>query len=1035
MAKVKAHINPFPGIRSFETEESHLFFGRESQIDNILSVLFEAHFLAIIGSSGSGKSSLIRAGVIPAILNTEFNNQKNWEITVFKPGDNPMLSFATEYAQTFNRGANTRGDSMIGSSQAEGNLRNDSEPIINAHQRLGSVPWLIVIDQFEEIFRYHKKINSETDKDEPFKFVNLFLDLIGEENFSAPIYVVLTMRSDFLDSCTEIPGLTEALNKGHFLIPRMTPQQLQDAIVKPIKAVGDQITGALVDRLIEDLGDHTDQLPVMQHALMRAWDYWNINRIGDQAIDILHYEAVGTITSALSLHAEEIFNLLKNEEQKNYTEKLFKALTDLGAEKRGTRRPTAFGDILMTIKAPENDLIEIIDQFRGPGRAFLMPPHNIPLRPETVIDISHESIMRVWERLKEWVDEETKSAELYLRLSKSAELYQQGRSGLWTNPELEIGVKWKQKNKPTSYWAERYDPGFERAIDFLDYSKKESDFEIKRKESRHKRELSRARKIAIFLSIASILSLMFLVISLNLKIKAEASEVIVVKKGIELKEESKKSEIQRKEAISQKRIAEQQQKIAEQQKLVTEEQRKYAIEQQEIALIQKQKADLQKQKAEEAKVIAENAKDEAEKQKQKAISQKLIADSEREKAEKSEKNALRLRLLAIARSMAIESSKMYKTIGTDLPALLALQAYHFNKNNNGPQNDPSIYSALSNIADKKLIFRGHQDAIRGISLTPDSSTLISCSDDGTVGVWDINDPGKPYRKLNSNFTNSGYRCIAVSPDGKFLVAGCVTGQMLLWDITGKNPIPVTINAHLKIVNKIVFDKSGKSCISISSDGTLKIWNISTPEVPTFTYSSDSKLLSLVLGNNGKTLICGDEKGTIRIFDFLSPGEKPIEFQTDGSAIRAIGLDQTNTILAVGNPKGIIRLYSLDNLGQKPIELIGHSSGINSIRFSPDGKTIASCSFDKTVRLWNFEDLKEQPVTIEDNDSWVMDLVFSSDGKKIYACSDDKTIRQWITSSDLLALQICEKVKRNLLPEEWKKYVGKDINYEKTCPSY
>ena len=86
-------------------------------------------------------------------------------------------------------------------------------------------------------------------------------------------------------------------------------------------------------------------------------------------------------------------------------------------------------------------------------------------------------------------------------------------------------------------------------------------------------------------------------------------------------------------------------------------------------------------------------------------------------------------------------------------------------------------------------------------------------------------------------------------------------------------------------------------------------------------------------------------------------------------------------------------------------------------------------------MWNFEDLKEQPVAIEDNDSWVMDLVFSSDGKKIFACSDDKTIRQWITSSDLLALQICEKVKRNLLPEEWKKYVGKDINYEKTCPNY
>ena len=136
-----------------------------------------------------------------------------------------------------------------------------------------------------------------------------------------------------------------------------------------------------------------------------------------------------------------------------------------------------------------------------------MPPHYVPIQPETVIDISHESIMRVWGRLREWVDEEMKSAELYLRLSKSAELYQQGKSGLWTNPELEIGVKWKQKNRPTPFWAQRYDPGFERAIDFLDYSKKESDFEIMKKESAQKRELSRSRKIVLFLSIASIISI------------------------------------------------------------------------------------------------------------------------------------------------------------------------------------------------------------------------------------------------------------------------------------------------------------------------------------------------------------------------------------------------------------------------------------------------------------------------------------------------------------------------------------------------
>lgn len=1035
MIQIKDHTNPFPGIRSFEREESHLFFGRESQIETIVSILEKTHFLAIVGTSGSGKSSLIRAGVIPAILGGKIKDQKDWNITVFKPGENPISSFAIKYSETCNAKVSKSENSFVMPDQAERHLRTDSQPILRAYQQLGTEPWLIVIDQFEEIFRYRKHLDAESAKNESIVFINLFLDLLHKQYADIPIYILLTLRSDFLDSCAELPGLIEALNTGHFLIPRMTQKSLQDAIIKPVKVSGVEISAGLVERLISDLGDQPDQLPVMQHALMRTWDYWNQTRSGNQPLELVHYEAVGTINSAISLHAEEIFNDLIRDEQRKETEKLFKALTEVGADKKSTRRPTTFAEILKITNTSEADLIEIIDHFRAPGREFLMPPHFIAIESDTVIDISHESLMRVWERLKEWVDEETKSAELYLRLSKSAELYQQGKSGLWTNPELEIAVKWNQKNNPNPFWADRYDPGFERAIEFLEYSKRESDFEIMKKEDRQKRELSRARKIAVFLSVASIISILFLIVALNLKYKAEASEEIVVKKGIELLDESKKSEIQRKEAVAQKRIAEQQQKIAEQQKLITEEQRQYAIEQQEIALVQKQKADFQKLMAEEAKVIAVKARDEAETQKQIAVAQKVIADSEREKAEISEKNTRRLRLLSIARSMAIESSKMFNTIGSDLPALLSLQAFNFNKNNQGSRKDPSIYSALSNIADKKLVFRGHLDAVRGLTISPDNSRLISCSDDGTVRIWDVNDPSKPSVRLNSNGNSTGFRSVSVSPDGKFAVGGCITGQILIWNLAVKNSVPVTIYAHLKIVNKIVFDKTGKFFVSVSSDGALKIWNIDAPESPVFTGHSDSKLLSLVLGTNGKTLACGDDRGTIRIFDFQNPDNKPIELQTNGSAVRSLALNQTNKILAVGNQQGLISLYSLDDIAGKPIELIGHSSGINAILFSPDGKTIASCSFDKSVRLWNLDDLKEQPIIIEDHDSWVMDLVFSSDGGKIFACSGDKTIRQWITDSELLAAHVCSKVKRNLLREEWEKYVGKDIEYEKTCPNY
>ena len=1029
MAQFKQHFNPYPGIRSFETEESHLFFGRESQIENIVSVLADTHFLAIIGSSGSGKSSLIRAGVIPAILRSEVNNQKNWDITVFKPGDNPILSFATEYTQTYNRKATAKGTPLIRLTDVDQSLRNDQDPILKIHQELGSDPWLIVIDQFEETFRYQKKINYESEKKETIFFINLFLDLVSKQDFKVPIYVVLTMRSDFLDNCTEIPGLTEAINKGHFLVPRMTPQSLQDAIVKPVRTSGDEISNELVDRLITDLGDKTDQLPVLQHALMRAWDYWNLNRIGDQPLDILHYEAVGTINSALSMHAEEIFNQLKKEEYKNITERLFKALTDLGAEKQGTRRPTVFADILKTINTTESDLLEIIDQFRAPGRAFLMPPHYVPIHSETVIDISHESIMRVWGRLREWVDEELKSAELYLRLSRSAELYQQAKSGLWTNPELEIGVKWKQKNKPTPFWAQRYDPGFERAIDFLDYSKKESDFEIMKKENAQKRELSRSRKIVIFLSIASIISILFLIISLDSKLKADASSKIVIEKGIELVTENKKAEIQRKEAVAQKRIAEQQQKIAEQQKIITEEQRLFAVAQQDSA----QKSELA---AKAAKVLADTSAQRARRSEIEARAAKILADSSAIRAEKSadravksEKNTQRLRLLAIARSMAIQSQRVAGT-NPVLSALLAGHAYNFNFENGGRKDDPDIFNALSNIVVDKTVFRGHKDAVRGIALSSDGKLIYSGGDDGNLLVWSLTDQREKPGLFNTNgLTKNGIRSIAVAQ--KTVLAGTADGILLIWNNGEKKVVPQSIAAHSGIISKIRFISPNR-VITVGADGFIKIWDLNALNLPVFSPQMDATVKDVAISGDGKKLAVADQNGSVKIFKVSNFKDAPIVLKTKKSII-SIALNKEGDILLSGDHSGMINLWNLSDQNKNPLEYQAHRSGITALRFSPDNKAFASASYDNTIRIWNPDEPKQNPIVITGHDSWVMDISFSSDGNHLLSASNDKTIRLFEINSDLLSSRICSRINRNLTKTEWITFVGKDIKYQELCP--
>ena len=260
--------------------------------------------------------------------------------------------------------------------------------------------------------------------------------------------------------------------------------------------------------MLNDLGDSTDQLPILQHALMRTWDYWATHREGDESMDLKHYDAIGRMAEALSQHANEAFDDL-DDERKEVCEILFKAIT----EKRGQfgiRRPTRAGQIAAIADVSIDDIIKVLEVFRAPGRSLLTPPLGIEITDKSVVDISHESLMRIWVRLKNWVDDEAEAVQMYQRLSEAAAMYQVGKAGLWRPPDLQLALNWQQKHKPTLVWGQRYNAAFERTMVFLEYSKKEWETEQKIKELQAKRALKRARITALVMGAATVISLMFL---------------------------------------------------------------------------------------------------------------------------------------------------------------------------------------------------------------------------------------------------------------------------------------------------------------------------------------------------------------------------------------------------------------------------------------------------------------------------------------------------------------------------------------------
>ncbi|HXY29076.1 MAG TPA: hypothetical protein VEI06_00075 [Gemmatimonadaceae bacterium] len=520
----RGRFNPFPGLRPFDSDETHVFFGREGQSDELLRRLRENRFLAVVGTSGSGKSSLMRAGLLPSLYSGLMRQAgSGWRVAIFRPGNDPIGNLARALGAP---DVLYHEETELRATVIEAGLRRGALGLVEvvAEARLpADENLLVVVDQFEELFRL-QRTTAERDhfREDAAAFVKLLLEASAQQRVA--IYIALTMRSDYLGDCSQFRDLPEAINRGQYLIPRMTRDEQRLAITGPVAVGGAEIAPRLVNRLLNDVGDNPDQLPTLQHALMRTWSYWSEHAAEGQPLDLEDYEAVGGMADALSRHADEAFAELPDARSREIAEKIFRRLTERGPDNREIRRPTTVAELCAVAEAPESEVFAVIEIFRRPGRSFLMPPTTVHLTPNTLIDISHESLIRGWGRLRGWVDEEAQSARTYRRLAETAELFNQGRAGLWRDPDLALALEWWNRDKPNAAWAKTYDPNFDEAKHFLENSRNVRDRDLAEAEEKRTRELRRTRAFVGVLSVLLVGSTALAIVAKQSEARALAAE-------------------------------------------------------------------------------------------------------------------------------------------------------------------------------------------------------------------------------------------------------------------------------------------------------------------------------------------------------------------------------------------------------------------------------------------------------------------------------------------------------------------------------
>jgi WD40 repeat protein len=972
--------NPYPGLRPFEAHEAHLFFGRDEQVDELLGRLRGHRFLALVGTSGCGKSSLVRAGLMPSLHGGFMAGAgAAWRVATMKPGADPIgnLAYALNAPEVF--GLAPGGDAAFSADVfTQVTLRRGPLGLVEATRHAGlegDENLLVLVDQFEELFRFARLAPPER-RDDPARFVSLLLE--AAHAAEPAVYVVLTMRSEFLGECARFRGLAEAINDGQYLVPRLTRDQLREAIVGPARVGGSDVTPRLVQQLLGDVGDEPNQLPVLQHALMRTWDLRAASADPDGPLDLPSYLATGGMAEALSRHANDVYHGLPDDRGREIARALFARLTEV-RDGIATRRPTRLREICEVTGAAEADVIQVVDAFRRPDRSFVMPADAV-LDADSTLDISHESLIGLWDRLKGWTREEQAAAEEYRRLCEAARLHRENKGSLWIPPALDIGLKWRQEFAPTAAWARRYDASFEDAMRFLDESERQ------RQEERAKRRRDRTRRrVAVAAAAGAIFVAMAVAVvqSLNARsvaAKAELDARIRAAGAVEdpLTRALLLAELgPRVDAASRAEYLQLYQEAAtgvvpiaafgpasgplRGAGFVSASRFAAMSEDGEITSWQNDGGGTPTTRAIEGRGAPDGAADAALPPLKVSFSPdgRWVAawnDNEawvgRSDGSTDFSNAgpsVRKENTSVT-AVAFSADGRRLAVGyTDLTARVWWL-------------DPSATIPLK--PGPLELTGGHRGTILALAFDPSGSRVALGDFEGVIRVWNLDGRVKPGAELRIN-GDGRVRSVAFSPDGNWILCGYDNRLARVWRAAGGPGHGPDLTGHDGPVTLASFSPDGSRILTLAAD-QVRVWTMRTA---THGDRADDRALEVV--GAPRTLV---HRGGLTAAAFSHDGRQVGTTARDGTA----------------------RVWWSDS--QEPRVLGLHDARVESIAFSPDGKRIVTASDDGTARIWAL-DGHAAPLVLEGHGNWVRSAMFNpADGRQVVTASEDGTVRLWTLAS-------------------------------------
>ncbi len=1027
---------PYKGLDSFDEADTDLFFGRETLVGELSSRVDKSRTVFITGASGSGKSSLVRAGLIPSLKKSA--KSRAWRYAAMRPGREPFKALAA----ALSRLKMDVGDYFLKNAEASDILHRCAEALLsdNTQQRL-----VLFIDQFEEIF------TQVSDDGKRQTFLNLLTEAAGVEN--GRVVILFTMRSDFVPNCARYPKLNDLLNKEFIQIGAMQPAELIQAISLPALHVGLEIEPGLVTQIINEMDGEPGALPLMQFALKDLFDAQQA--AGElKSLTLAAYLKRGGIHKALERYADATLAGLDANEQA-LTRTIFSGLIEIGRGTQDTKRTANFSEL--TPASAEEAAVNALLQKLASARLVTTDK----IGDDTTVTLSHEKLIDSWGWLRKLVDENRDVIALQNEIAEDAAEWnanQRDTSYLYTGVRLANATeKLQNQNLALSGISLAY-------------------VRAGQARQRRNRRILVAAVLGLILLLVLASGIFFNQSQENARIAstAQAASTLAVENAQQAEAASTLAFENAEEAEAQAKIARAGELAAQSELLIdrnlpvslllgVEGFRLLDTPQTRGALLDSVGSNWRTNQfintekyATSCAVFTPDGKTLATcvNQENTIILADVATGSPLGSPLVGHQDTITF-LDICPDGKTLASASWDGTIilwdlksGAQIGEPLSLNpTCEFNAVAFSPQGDLLAARcgddhgtiSLWDVASRKLIAEPFDGQAyypsAAIRFSPDGKTLAAESYAGIM-LWEIATQ-EPIRELeydlngyvtDMDFSPNGdiiavssdtraifisdvasgeqvatltghshayIESVTFSPDGKILVSTDWDDAIVLWDMDSFEPIGDPLTGHKNLVEKVNFNPESGLMASVDANNGLILWQLEAAQNPILkTISGHSTwTYAIALSPDGRRLAFpGDE--SILLWDTSPLGlsaeiltgeleNNGVAFSSDGKTLASSGFFNPN-----------IYLWDVETRQSVGTPLKGQHGAINQMAFHPDGQILASGSHDGTIILWDVKTRQPIGQPLLGHHSSIYNLLFSPDGKTLVSSSADQTIIFW-----------------------------------------